>query len=213
VDDRLRQGELLALLVESELAQGDLDAAGAAAERLAGVAAEVDGPALRAEAALVRARVAAARNTHDSAITHLEHALHVLAAGQSPLLRGVVHLELAHSLADSDAPRANAIIEARAALAIFERLGARAYVHRTAALLRRLGDSERPRGLSSPADGTPLTGREADVLDLVRRGLSNAQIGERLYISPKTAEHHVSSILDKLGARTRAEAAALSIAK
>jgi DNA-binding NarL/FixJ family response regulator len=104
-------------------------------------------------------------------------------------------------------------MEARAALAIFERLGARAYVHRTAALLRQLGDSERPRGPSSPADGTPLTGREADVLDLVRRGLTNAQIGERLYISPKTAEHHVSSILDKLGARTRAEAAALSIAK
>jgi hypothetical protein len=58
VDDRLRQGELLALLVESELAQGDLGAAGAAAERLAGVAAEVEGPALRAEAALARARVA-----------------------------------------------------------------------------------------------------------------------------------------------------------
>jgi DNA-binding CsgD family transcriptional regulator len=213
VDDRLRQGELLALLVESELAQGDLGAAGAAAERLAGVAAEVEGPALRAEAALARARVAAARGAHDSAITHLEHALHVLPAGESPLLRGVVHLELAHRLADSDARVANAIIEARAALAIFERLGARTYVHRTAALLRQLGDSERPRGPSSPADGSPLTGREVDVLDLVRRGLTNAQIGERLYISPKTAEHHVSSILDKLGARTRAEAAALSIAK
>ena len=44
VADRLREGELLALLVESELAQGDLAAAGAAAERLAGVAAEVEGP-------------------------------------------------------------------------------------------------------------------------------------------------------------------------
>ena len=52
-----------------------------------------------------------------------------------------------------------------------------------------------------------LTGSQfLDVLDLVRRGLSNAQIGERLYISPNTAERHVSSILDKLGARTRAEA-------
>jgi DNA-binding NarL/FixJ family response regulator len=49
------------------------------------------------------------------------------------------------------------------------------------------------------------------VLDLVRRGLTNAQIGERLYISPKTAEHHVSSVLGKLGVRSRAEAAALSI--
>jgi DNA-binding NarL/FixJ family response regulator len=53
--------------------------------------------------------------------------------------------------------------------------------------------------------------READVLDLVRRGLTNAQIGERLYISPRTAEHDVSSVLGKLGVRSRAEAAALSI--
>jgi DNA-binding NarL/FixJ family response regulator len=96
-------------------------------------------------------------------------------------------------------------------MAIFERLGARAYVDRTAALLRQLGDSERPRGLSSATTATPLTAREADVLNLVRRGLTNAQIGKRLYISPKTAEHHVSSVLGKLGVRNRAEAAALSI--
>ncbi len=50
-----------------------------------------------------------------------------------------------------------------------------------------------------------------DVLGLVRRGLTNAQIGERLYISPKTAEHHVGRVLGKLGIRSRAEAAVLSI--
>ncbi len=178
---------------------------------MAGVAAEVEGPGLRAESDLARARVAAARGEHDAAIAQLEQALHLLAAGEPPLLCGVVHLELAWSLANSDAPAANAIIEARAAMAIFERLGARAYVDRTAALLRQLGDSERPRGPSAATATTPLTAREADVLDLVRRGLTNAQIGERLYISPKTAEHHVSSVLGKLGVRSRAEAAALSI--
>ena len=46
---------------------------------------------------------------------------------------------------------------------------------------------------------------------LLQAPLDNAQIGERLYISPKTAEHHVSSVLGKLGVRSRAEAAALSI--
>ena len=211
VADRLREGELLALLVESELALGDLDAAGAAAERLAGVAADVEGPGLRAEADLARARVAAASDAHDAAIAQLEQALHLLPAGGPPLLCGILHLELACNLADSDAPAANAIIEARAAMAIFERLGARAYVDRTAALLRQLGDSERPGGPSAATAAMPLTAREADVLDLVRHGLTNAQIGERLYISPKTAEHHVSSVLGKLGVRSRAEAAALAL--
>ena len=68
-----------------------------------------------------------------------------------------------------------------------------------------------PAGLAPATAATPLTAREAEVLNLVRRGLTNAQIGERLYISPKTAEHHVSSVLGKLGVRSRAEAAALSI--
>jgi DNA-binding NarL/FixJ family response regulator len=50
------------------------------------------------------------------------------------------------------------------------------------------------------------------VLELVREGLTNAEIGERLYISPKTAEHHVGRVLTKLGVRTRAEAAAVAAA-
>jgi DNA-binding CsgD family transcriptional regulator len=52
-----------------------------------------------------------------------------------------------------------------------------------------------------------LTAREADVLGLLRDQLSNAQIAERLRISPKTVDHHVSSILAKLGVRSRGEAA------
>lgn len=53
-----------------------------------------------------------------------------------------------------------------------------------------------------------LTPRELQVLALVAQGLTNPQIGERLFISPKTASVHVSAILAKIGAANRAEAAA-----
>ena len=59
----------------------------------------------------------------------------------------------------------------------------------------------------SPED---LTDRERQVLELVSAGLSNRQIGERLFISGKTASVHVSAILRKLGAANRAEAAHLA---
>jgi DNA-binding NarL/FixJ family response regulator len=60
----------------------------------------------------------------------------------------------------------------------------------------------------SPADDLGLTGRELEVLELVTQGLTNREIGERLYMSEKTASVHVSRILSKLGAANRAEAAA-----
>ncbi len=55
-----------------------------------------------------------------------------------------------------------------------------------------------------------LTEREEEVLALVARGLSNRQIGERLYISTKTVSVHVSNVLAKLGASGRAEAVAVA---
>ena len=50
-----------------------------------------------------------------------------------------------------------------------------------------------------------MTSREVDVLDLVIQGLSNAQIAERLFLSRRTVETHVASLLAKLGASARAD--------
>ena len=76
-----------------------------------------------------------------------------------------------------------------------------------ARLLRDLGGGAGPR---QSAAGE-LTARELEVLELIALGMSNSRIGVTLNISEKTAGHHVSRILAKLGVRNRAEAAAHAV--
>jgi DNA-binding NarL/FixJ family response regulator len=64
------------------------------------------------------------------------------------------------------------------------------------------------KGRSGPRAAGLLTRRETEILRLLADGLSNREIAERLFISPKTVEHHLSRIYGKLGMSTRAEAAA-----
>ncbi|MET8164223.1 helix-turn-helix transcriptional regulator [Streptomyces sp. NPDC005329] len=71
--------------------------------------------------------------------------------------------------------------------------------------MRDLGIRTPRRSTLAHPDG--LTAREADVLGLLKDGLRNSEIADRLRITEKTAGHHVSSILAKLGVRTRREAA------
>jgi DNA-binding NarL/FixJ family response regulator len=69
----------------------------------------------------------------------------------------------------------------------------------------------RPADVPSPApELAALTDREREVLALVGRGLSNAEIAERLYVSPATAKTHVSHIMTKLYARDRAQLVVLA---
>jgi DNA-binding CsgD family transcriptional regulator len=70
--------------------------------------------------------------------------------------------------------------------------------------------ARRLQGASSRADGA-LTAREREVATLVADGLTNGQLADRLFISPKTAAVHVSNILAKLGLSTRAEIAAWAV--
>ncbi len=57
------------------------------------------------------------------------------------------------------------------------------------------------------AEGTPLTGREVEVLKLVAQGLSNHEIGETLVIAERTVSKHVSSIIEKLHVSNRTQVA------
>ena len=74
--------------------------------------------------------------------------------------------------------------------------------------LRGLGASRIPRGPRRRTRENPagLTARQMDVLELVADGLGNAEIAQRLFVSPKTVEHHVSAILTKLGVTDRRSA-------
>ena len=117
--------------------------------------------------------------------------------------------EAASALADAgDTP------SLREALTTFERLGAVPMAEAVAARLRSRGvravARRQPAGAAASHSGG-LSARESEVLKLVAAGFTNPQIAAALYISRKTAEHHVSSILVKLSVASRTEAAAAAV--
>jgi len=110
--------------------------------------------------------------------------------------------ERARALAEGDEPAQLAALE------IFDRLGARPDLERLRQRLRAEGVRHIPRGLRPATRGNAygLTAREAEIAALLAGALTNARIGARLHISPKTVDHHVSAILGKLGVASREEA-------
>ncbi|MGE5637055.1 MAG: LuxR C-terminal-related transcriptional regulator [Nocardioidaceae bacterium] len=195
---------LLELLVCIHLAADDLPAARETLDRLAALAAEAGIERVEAFAELAAGRVRAAEGD-ERAASHLKRALEGFAGLGLPFEAARARLELARAIA-AGAPSA-AAAEARLALTAFERLGAASGADEAAGLLRDLGAA----GRAWPRRHSELTKREAEVLSLLAAGLANAEIAERLYISRRTAEHHVASILSKLGLRSRAEAAAYAV--
>jgi DNA-binding CsgD family transcriptional regulator/tetratricopeptide (TPR) repeat protein len=91
----------------------------------------------------------------------------------------------------------------------FDELGAAPGAAMAARRLRELGARVIPRGRrpSTRANPAGLTARELEVLQLVASGLPNHAIAARLYLSPRTVDHHVSSVLGKLGVTRRVDAA------
>ncbi len=114
--------------------------------------------------------------------------------------------EQALALADGDRTAQNE------ALQIFQTLGAQAMTDHLTRQLHSKGVRSIPRGPRASTRSNPagLTERQMEVLLSMAEGFSNAEIAAELSASPKTVEHHVSSILAKLGARSRAQAIAVA---
>jgi len=185
-------------LVEAYLGLGRRDDAVALAGRYAEADRDSPVPEIRAQVARLDGVLAADDAVADAAF-EAAYGLHAdpFGAARTRLLHG------------SRLRRAGRRVEAReqlrAGAAGFDALGMDGWTASATAELAATGQRAR-RG---PRDGDQLTSQETRVALLVARGLSNRDIAAALFVSPRTVEHHVSSVLRKRGLRSRTELAAM----
>ena len=195
---------LLARMVEASLAHGDLARAEQAAAQLADLAGTAGRERVEAAAAFARGRIAA--SVEDARAPELlQEAVNRFAGAHLRLDAARARLELARALTSSTLEVA--IDLARRARNELDSLGASREADAAAAFMRSVG----AKGRAGPRAEGELTRREREVLRLVGEGLTNAAIAERLFLSPKTVEHHVGRIYRKLELSTRGEAAAYAV--
>jgi ATP/maltotriose-dependent transcriptional regulator MalT len=199
----LAGARLLQLLGEAEIALGDRRAAATRGRDLVEMGTSVESELIVARGEWVLGR---ASDDAEAAAIHYGRALSRFRHCAMPLEAGRTRLGLARALAAAE--RGAAIEEARRALGSFEALGATRDADEAAGFLREHGVRVTRQG---PRGSGILTRREREVLELLGEGLSNPDIAERLFISRKTVEHHVASVLGKLQLHGRGEAAAYAI--
>ncbi|MGH8833578.1 MAG: LuxR C-terminal-related transcriptional regulator [Actinomycetes bacterium] len=194
----------LEVLIRGLARLGRVDEAQRSVDELCAIAERAGTRSLRASALAGEASLAAARGDHERARRLWEDAVDL--AADSPFLAASIRLDLAECLAEQGRREA-AAREVEAARRTFVELGAGWGTERAAALVQRLR-----HGTPGP-DGGPLgalTPRQMDVLALLTKGLTNAEIATRLTLSEHTVHRHVTSILRTLRLPSRAAAAALA---
>jgi len=193
----------LAILGEAQAAAGDAMGARNSAARLAALGPGAPYPA--ALAAWISALAAGARRDPPQAVGAL-HDLDQAIAGFAelgmPYEEGVARLDRALVQNAAGYHSDTVVREVTAALEVFDRLQAKPMADRARAMLRELG--RRTATVPSDHGRRRLSGREEEVARLVAQGLSNAEVGERLFISSRTVATHLHHIYRRLGLRSRA---------
>jgi DNA-binding NarL/FixJ family response regulator len=94
------------------------------------------------------------------------------------------------------------------AICMVQELGATAVYEKLKMEMRASGIKSIPRGMreTTKSNAARLTGREVDVLKLLKEGMQNKEIADRLFISAKTVDHHITAILFKLDVNSRVKA-------
>ena len=104
--------------------------------------------------------------------------------------------------------RVDARAHLRAALEVFDDVGAKPLAERATQELRASGETARRREAASADELTP---QERQVAALVRQGLSNRDAAARLFLSPRTVDFHLRNVFNKLGVASRAELASMQL--
>ena len=203
-ENRLESTLLLELLGEAEIGQSQVEAAAERGRKLAELGSTLDCRVMLAGGERLRGRALAAASD-PAAKGYLHAALREFARLEMPFEAARTRLLLAQALRGLDPEVAE--VEARAALAVFENLGAIADSEATTTVLREIEVKTRKR-TGETSDLAGLTQREVEVLRLVAQGLSDKEIAARLVLSRHTVHRHVHSILTKLDLQSRAAAAA-----
>jgi DNA-binding CsgD family transcriptional regulator len=192
-------------LTLAELGAGDLDAARHWAERSQAAADAFPTPGRLGEAAYARAALELAAGRPGAAVPLALSATDGFTAAEWPIDAARARILAARGLRASEPERAVKLLQR--AHAELDACGALGYRNEAAYELRALGERAPREGrldAASALDPQTLTARERDVAELVARGMSNRQIADELFVSPKTVESHMTRILRKAGLPSRA---------
>ena len=186
------------LLIEALLDTGDTETAARQFGELRAAAAKRH-PGVAFALLALQARMSAAAGQPDQAVAQFRQAAR-LAGPDDPLLdQALLHHALGRLL-HARGDRRGAVDELRAAHGLLSGVGAAPYVARVEADLAAAGMPAAVPRQSSPLE---LTGREADVVALVAKGMTNTEVAAELYVSTNTVEYHLRNVFAKLGITSR----------